>query len=145
MTIYTNNLGQQSVGQQGQAFNPGTLAIKARRAPTSSDYKFPYGQQWINLNNSYIYILTSVASGVANWKLISSLSTAGTTAAMAGTPGTIVVSDPTVLSTSLIVFSRKTAGGTLGNVSISAQSAGSFTLLSTGNETSAFNYVVINQ
>jgi hypothetical protein len=42
------------------------------------------------------------------------------------------------------LFSRKTTGGTPGQVSITAQSAGSFTLTSTGNETSTFNYLIIN-
>jgi hypothetical protein len=66
----------------------------------------------------------------------------GVTGNMSGTPGSIVVNDSNVLSTSKILYSRKTAGGTLGEVSISAQSNGSFTLLSTGNETSNFNYEI---
>lgn len=68
----------------------------------------------------------------------------GTTASMTGTPGTVTVTSTAVTLLSIILFSRATTGGTPGQVSISAQSAGSFTLLSTGNETSTFNYLIIN-
>ena len=68
----------------------------------------------------------------------------GVTAAMSGTPGTISVSTTACTTSSVILYSRATVGGTPGNVSISAQSNGSFTLLSTGNETSTFNYLIIN-
>lgn len=68
----------------------------------------------------------------------------GTTSAMSGTPGTIVVSTTACTASSIILYSRATTGGTPGQVSISAQSGGSFTLLSTGNETSTFNYLIIN-
>jgi len=68
----------------------------------------------------------------------------GTTAAMGGTPGTVTVTSTAVTTSSIIIFSRNTTGGTPGNVSISAQTNGSFTLLSTGNETSTFNYLIIN-
>jgi hypothetical protein len=68
----------------------------------------------------------------------------GTTAAMTGSPGTVTVTSTAVTTSSVILFARDTVGGTAGQVSISAQSAGSFTLLSTGNETSTFNYLIIN-
>lgn len=68
----------------------------------------------------------------------------GTTAAMSGSPGTVTVSTTACTTSSKILFARATTGGTPGEVSISAQSAGSFTLLSTGNETSTFNYLIIN-
>lgn len=68
----------------------------------------------------------------------------GTTAAMSGTPGAVTVSTTACTTSSIILFSRATTGGTPGQVSITAQSAGSFTLTSTGNETSTFNYLIIN-
>lgn len=68
----------------------------------------------------------------------------GVTAAMSGTPGAISVSTTACTTNSIILFSRATTGGTPGNVSITAQSNGSFTLTSTGNETSTFNYLIIN-
>jgi hypothetical protein len=68
----------------------------------------------------------------------------GVTAAMSGSPGSISVASTAITTSSVILFSRATTGGTPGNVSISAQSTGNFTLLSTGNETSTFNYLIIN-
>jgi len=68
----------------------------------------------------------------------------GTTAAMSGSPGAVTVSSTAVTTSSIILFSRNVTGGTPGQVSITAQSAGSFTLTSTGNETSTFNYLIIN-
>lgn len=68
----------------------------------------------------------------------------GTTSAMSGTPGAVTVSTTACTTSSIILFSRATTGGTPGQVSITAQSAGSFTLTSTGNETSTFNYLIIN-
>lgn len=70
--------------------------------------------------------------------------TKGTTAMMSGTPGTVTTLNSAVTTSSVIVYARDTTGGTPGHVSITAQSAGSFTLTSTGNETSTFNYVVVN-
>ena len=68
----------------------------------------------------------------------------GNTSAMSGSPGQVVVLDANVTSSSRIIYSRNVAGGTLGQVSISAQSTGSFTLRSTTNETSTFYYAVHN-
>lgn len=68
----------------------------------------------------------------------------GTTGAMSGTPGAVSVSTTACTTSSIILFSRATTGGTPGQVSITAQSAGSFTLTSTSNETSTFNYLIIN-
>jgi hypothetical protein len=68
----------------------------------------------------------------------------GVTAAMSGTPGAVTVMSTAVTTSSVISYSRATTGGTPGQVSITAQSTGSFTLTSTGNETSTFNYLIIN-
>jgi hypothetical protein len=67
----------------------------------------------------------------------------GTTDAMTGTPGEVVVTNPLVKATSVIIFNRATTGGTAGQVSITAQTDGSFTLTSSANETSTFNYFII--
>ena len=69
---------------------------------------------------------------------------AGTSAAMSGTPGAVTVSTTACSSTALIFYSRATTGGTPGQVSITAQSGSGFTLTSTGNETSTFNWWIIN-
>lgn len=95
----------------------------------------------ITAANGNLTILTlgrklSIATGVN--------SSVGVTSAMSGTPGTVSVSSSAVTTSSQILFSRATAGGTLGNVSISSQTTGNFTLLSDQNETSTFNYLIIN-
>lgn len=69
---------------------------------------------------------------------------AGTSGAMSGSPGSVTVATTASSTTALIFYSRKTTGGTPGQVSISAQDGTGFTLLSTGNETSTFNWWIIN-
>lgn len=69
---------------------------------------------------------------------------AGTSGVMSGTPGSVTVGTSACSATALIFYARKTASGTLGNVSISAQDGTGFTLLSTGNETSTFYWWIIN-
>lgn len=68
----------------------------------------------------------------------------GVSGAMTGTPGVIAVATTACTASSVIVFSRATTGGTPGQVSITAQSTSGFTLTSTANETSTFNYLIIN-
>jgi hypothetical protein len=53
-----------------QRMNP--LPIIGRRNPVAGDTGFSIGQPWINqLTNAY-YVLTSIASGAANWELLGS-------------------------------------------------------------------------
>lgn len=68
----------------------------------------------------------------------------GTSAAMSGTPGAVTVATTACSATAKIFYSRATTGGTPGNVSITAQDGTGFTLTSTGNETSTFNWWIIN-
>lgn len=68
----------------------------------------------------------------------------GTSAAMSGTPGAVTVSTTACSATAKIFFCRATTGGTPGQVSITAQDGTGFTLTSTGNETSTFNWWIIN-
>jgi hypothetical protein len=68
----------------------------------------------------------------------------GVSGAMSGNPGTVTVTTSACTTSSKILYSRATTGGTPGEVSITTQSAGSFVLTSTGNETSTFNYLIIN-
>ncbi len=68
----------------------------------------------------------------------------GTSAAMSGTPGAVTVATTASSSTAKIFYSRATTGGTPGQVSITAQDGTGFTLTSTGNETSTFNWWIIN-
>lgn len=65
----------------------------------------------------------------------------GTTDVMSS--GVIEVKNPAIRETSTILYSRKTLGGSSGNVAISAQADGAFTLTSeSGSETSTFDYMV---
>lgn len=67
----------------------------------------------------------------------------GVTAAMSA--GVVTTANTSVTTSSIILYARATGGGTQGNVEISAQTTGSFTLTSTsGSETSTFNYQIIN-
>lgn len=68
----------------------------------------------------------------------------GTSAAMSGTPGAVTVATTASSATANIFYSRATTGGTPGNVSITAQDGTGFTLTSTANETSSFNWWIIN-
>jgi len=70
--------------------------------------------------------------------------TAGTSAAMSGTPGAVTVATTASSATCKIFYARNITGGTPGEVSITAQNGTGFTLTSTGNETSTFNWWIIN-
>lgn len=85
--------------------------------------------------------------GTAGNKLLitaGSNASVGVSGNMSGTPGVIAVSTTACTASSVILFSRATTGGTPGQVSITAQSTSGFTLTSTGNETSTFNWLIIN-
>jgi hypothetical protein len=69
---------------------------------------------------------------------------AGTTGVMSGTPGAVTQATTACSATAKVFYCRATTGGTLGNVSITAQDGTGFTLTSTGNETSTFNWWIIN-
>lgn len=47
------------------------VPIKATRAPTSSDIKFPIGQLWVRTDTGQAYILVTISSGAASWALSS--------------------------------------------------------------------------
>jgi hypothetical protein len=68
----------------------------------------------------------------------------GTSGAMSGTPGSVTVATTACSATAKIFYCRATTGGTPGQVSITAQDGTGFTLTSTGNETSTFNWWIIN-
>jgi hypothetical protein len=68
----------------------------------------------------------------------------GVSGVMSGSPGAVTVATTASSATALIFYSRATTGGTPGHVSITAQDATGFTLTSTGDETSTFNWWIIN-
>lgn len=47
------------------------VPVKATRAPTSSDIKFPIGQLWVRTDTGQAYILVTLSSGAATWALSS--------------------------------------------------------------------------
>lgn len=69
----------------------------------------------------------------------------GTTAAMTGTPGSVVVANTSVTANSVILVARRTTGGTLGHVNITVSAGVSFTITSSANETSTFDYVIFEK
>lgn len=67
----------------------------------------------------------------------------GTTSAMVA--GAVTITSSAITASSKIIYSRRTLGTIKGNVSISAQAAGSATLTSDqATETSTFDYLIIN-
>ena len=89
----------------------------------------------------------NLVMGTAGNKIIvptGSNASAGTSAAMSGTPGAVTVATTACSATAKVFYSRATTGGTPGQVSITAQDGTGFTLTSTGNETSTFNWWIIN-
>lgn len=137
------NLYTQGFGSRPESVEVPHIDV---RAPNSRDVLYPIGKRWLYPAQNGSYVLTSQSSvgGQLSSTWESQVAGSGVSAAMSGTPGSVVVSNPSVTSSSIIVYSRNVTGGTPGQVSITAQSAGSFTLTSTGNETSTFNYIVLN-
>lgn len=89
----------------------------------------------------------NLAMGTAGNKIIvptGANASAGTSAAMSGTPGAVTVATTACSATAKVFYCRATTGGTPGEVSITAQDGTGFTLTSTGNETSTFNWWIIN-
>ena len=89
----------------------------------------------------------NLVMGTAGNKIIvptGSNASAGTSGVMSGTPGAVTVATTACSATAKVFYSRATTGGTMGNVSITAQDGTGFTLTSTGNETSTFNWWIIN-
>ena len=113
---------------------PGSIAATTTLTATSGNITATNGNLVLSAagNKLLIHATTAASDSV------------GTTSAMTGTPGTVTVTSSAVTTSSIILFSKKTTGGTAGNVSITSQSAGSFVLTSTANETSTFNYLIIN-
>lgn len=89
----------------------------------------------------------NLSLGTAGNKIViatGSNASVGTSAVMSGTPGAVTVATTASSGTAKIFYSRATTGGTPGEVSITAQDGTGFTLTSTANETSTFNWWIIN-
>lgn len=89
----------------------------------------------LNLNGATSKINLNVATGAS--------ASAGTTAAMVA--GVVTVTSSAITTSSIIIYARQTLGTVMGNVSITAQPNGSFTLTSDQvTETSTFYWWAIN-
>lgn len=89
----------------------------------------------LNLNGAASKININVATGAS--------ASAGVSGAMSG--GAVTVTSTAITTTSIVIYCRNVLGTAMGNVSKTAQAAGSFVLTSDeGTETSTFNWWVIN-
>jgi len=62
-----------------------------------------------------------------------------------GGGGVVTVTNSAITTSSVIIFSRNFAGGTLGEINIFSQSAGSVTFSSSSStDTSSLNYLILN-
>lgn len=91
---------------------------------------------------------TTLATDVstANWRFLKPGPHCGT-ATLSGNPGAVTITNSLVTANSLIFITINTPGtGTQGVLEITAQTAGSFTVTSTGgtNDNSTFNYLITN-
>jgi hypothetical protein len=111
---------------------PGTVTAATGFTATTGNIQASNGNLVLNMAGNKLVIATGANAST------------GVSGAMSGTPGTVTVTSSAVTTSSVIIYSRATSGGTLGQVSITAQPAGSFTLTSTGNETSTFNDLISN-
>lgn len=110
----------------------------ATRNPTTTDTAYVKGTLWLNTSAQTAWMWP----GSGSWISLGSNTSSGTSSAM--TAGVVTVATTASSSTAVILYSRKTAGGTVGNVSITAQSGTGFTLTSSSNtETSTFNWFII--
>lgn len=143
--IPVTNGGTGAATLTGVCIGNGTSAITATNTPSGltslSANSLTAAAGNITATNGNLVLSTagnklSIATG--------SNASVGVTASMSGTPGVIAVSNTSTTASSIILYSRATTGGTPGEVSITAQSTSGFTLTSTANETSTFNYVIIN-
>ncbi len=89
----------------------------------------------------------NLSLGTAGNKIIiatGSNASVGTSGNMSGTPGAVTVATTACSATAKVFYCRNVTGGTPGQLSITAQDGTGFTLTSTGNETSTFNWWIIN-
>ena len=94
-----------------------------------------------DLATNGLLVLTNTVSGTSN-PLAAGSAVVGTFTLAGATP--VVVNTTAVATTSKIFLSRNTLGGTMGNFSITAQTAGTFSVTGTALDTSTVNWLVIN-
>ncbi len=132
-TIGTGGTGAVNIGNAtGNTAVTGSLTASTTLTATLGDITATNGNVVLGTAGNKIVIATGSNASV------------GTSGAMSGTPGAVTVATTACSATAKIFYSRNVTGGTPGNVSITAQDGTGFTLTSTGNETSTFNWWIIN-
>ena len=108
------------------------VPVIQRRAPTSSDWNYPIGKQWVDRLGGQCYFLSSVTSSAgvntANWVFLGG---ASGTVTLVG--GTATVTTPFVTANSKIVLSRQGIGAT---------GAAALGILTVGTITSGTSFVI---
>lgn len=159
-TIGTGGTGAVNIGNAtGNTAVTGTLTSSAGITASTGNIVATAGQ--VNAGTSMTAGTTITATlgnitatngnlvlGTAGNKLVipaaaPSTDSVGTTDAMVG--GAVTITSSAITAQSKIIYSRRTLGTAMGNVSITAQAGGSATLTSDeGTETSTFDYLIIN-
>lgn len=128
----TNNAGTVTLSTPATFTAPGSITATTTVTATLGNITATNGNVVLSTAGNKLVIATGANASV------------GTSAAMSGTPGTVTVATTASSATAKIFYSRATTGGTPGQVSITAQDGTGFTLTSTANETSTFNWWIIN-
>lgn len=164
-----NPLGQSQEPQAYEGANVvvpigGWRLVRAKRAPTSSDKKYPVGSLWVNTLTNLAYILTSAPG---NWFVLGSLtgnsgnvvlpsagnkiissSVASTTSAGANSFGTVTlvggtatISTTAITASSIVFLTRQSVGSTgaaaLGELSIGTIVAGTSFVINAWSQANA--------
>lgn len=115
--------------------------------PAGADIRVTGGTAWKNI--VWFASAGAVTPGTTN-PLFYPRRYTGTSGALAGTPGTLAITSQWILhaTNSRVFLTRKAPAGTTGNLSFGTLTAGagdgSFTITSTGNETSTVAYEIVN-
>lgn len=138
-TINNQNINAVSLGfasYNTPATAAGILAFKAADIVKGSLFKVTSTQA------NGATLATDVST--TNWQFLRPGPNCGT-AQLSGNPGSVTITNSLVTTSSVIIITVNTPGtGTQGTLEITAQTAGSFTVTSTGgtNDNSTFNYYI---
>ncbi len=121
MNQYINKVGY---GLSEALPNLAPRPIQAKRAPVASDTGYLPGTLWVNLLTSSVYVLASIAAGVATWQLLQVGGGAGVFASLVVTPGPVSLTGTTTINTS---GAANTSIGTGTNTGVVAIGSGNST------------------
>jgi len=131
-TIGTGGTGAVNIGNAtGNTSVTGSLTASTTLTATLGNITATNGNLSLATAGNKIVIATGSNASV------------GTSGVMSGTPGVVTVATTACSATAKVFYCRNVTGGTPGQVSITAQDGTGFTLTSTGNETSSFNWWIV--